>query len=317
MLSLAELDYTARTRRAGALVIEIDETAGVCPGVRRAIRTAEEEAQAGETIAIIGELLHNRREMERLQRLGLRVVEQEKLAEAERPERIAPYRRLLVRTHGLPASLREKLERAGFELVDGTCPVVRRSQRMIRTYAERGYQVLVVGKPKHPEVLALVGQAPGAARAVMEPEDVGELDPVRPVFVLAQTTIDQKRFERVLEEIRAKHPRVEVRNTICRAVAGRHEVLKEFAARQDVVFFVGGKNSSNTRQLFGVCSSVNPRTYWIESADEIDPSWLRGVRRVGISGSASTPHWQLEEVARYIQIKAQQLGESKEVTSNG
>jgi len=294
------------------IAVEIDESAGFCPGVRRAIQVAEEAMRSGARVAVLGELIHNRREVERLRSLGLEVIEDEQL---DRNSQRAC--RLLIRTHGLPLAVRERLERDGFEMLDGTCPVVQRSQKFVRQFAARGYQVLIVGKPNHPEVVALIGQAPDAARAVLDPEGVGELDPSRPVFVLAQSTVDQSRFRAVLEHVRAIHPRVEFRDTTCRAVTGRHEALRRFASEHDVVIFVGGKNSSNTGQLFRICQSVNPRSYWVESLEEISEDWLLDVERVGVSGSASTPHWQLEEVARYIQIKAQPLGEYKEVTSNG
>ncbi|MDZ7372528.1 MAG: 4-hydroxy-3-methylbut-2-enyl diphosphate reductase [candidate division KSB1 bacterium] len=310
-------EASAELRDRGGLIVEIDRTAGFCPGVQRAVRMAEEHTRAGGSLAVIGELIHNRREVDRLRALGLRTVEQGALDGEGRPQPFAGCRRLLIRTHGLPRGLQERLQREGFELVDGTCPVVRRSQELVRQHAARGYQVLVVGKPRHPEVVALVGQAPEAARAVSGPDEVGDLDPSRPVFVLAQTTIDEGKFLSVLDRVRELHPRVAFRNTICRAVSGRYGRLREFAARNDVVLFVGGRNSSNTAQLYRVCQAVNPRSYWIESAEEVEPEWLEGARRIGISGGASTPRWQLEEVARYIQIKAQPMGECKEVTSNG
>ena len=141
--------------------VEIDPGAGFCPGVRRAIRQAEEEIRKGGDLAVIGELIHNRREIRRLEGLGIELVDQEALAEAQSLKAIAPYRRLMIRAHGLPKKLYQRLQAEGYEVIDGTCPVVERSQRLVRRYFERGYQVVIVGKPHHPEVVALVGQVEG------------------------------------------------------------------------------------------------------------------------------------------------------------
>ncbi len=281
--------------------VEIDPGAGFCPGVRRAIRQAEEEIRKGGDLAVIGELIHNRREIRRLEGLGIELVDQETLAKAQSLRAVAPYRRLMVRAHGLPKGLYERLRAEGYEIVDGTCPVVERSQRFVRRYFERGYQVVIVGKPHHPEVVALVGQVDGPVWVAMEPEDVRDLDPQRPVLLMAQTTIEPERFERVRRYLEEMAETLEVRNTICKAISGRHEQVREFAVRHDVVIFVGGRNSSNTKLLFGVCKSVNPRSYWIESEDEIQRDWFSGAETVGVSGSASTPPWQLEQVARYVE----------------
>ena len=135
----------------------------------------------------------------------------------------------------------------------------------------------------------------------MEPEDVQDLDPGRPVLLMAQTTIEPERFERIRQELENRVETLEVRNTICKAISGRHAQVRDFAARHDVVIFVGGRNSSNTKVLFGVCKSVNSRSHWIESEDEIERDWFVGAATVGVSGSASTPPWQLEQVARYVE----------------
>lgn len=281
--------------------VEIDPGAGFCPGVRRAIRQAEEEIRKGGDLAVIGELIHNRREIRRLEGLGIELVDQEALAEAQSLKAIAPYRRLMIRAHGLPKKLYQRLQAEGYEVIDGTCPVVERSQRLVRRYFERGYQVVIVGKPHHPEVVALVGQVEGPVWVAMEPEDVQDLDPGRPVLLMAQTTIEPERFERIRQELENRVETLEVRNTICKAISGRHAQVRDFAARHDVVIFVGGRNSSNTKVLFGVCKSVNPRSHWIESEDEIERDWFVGAATVGVSGSASTPPWQLEQVARYVE----------------
>ncbi len=277
--------------------IIIDEKAGPCGGVKRVIRLAEEKLAAGENVVSRGEVIHNRMEITRLERLGLKTGDNDAVAVEQKP---AQKQKLLIRAHGVAPEVFAEAKEKDVEVIDGTCPVVTRSQKIARKYHEKGYQVVVVGKPKHAEVIAIVGHCDNQAKVVHEEADIDNLDPDRPTFVLAQTTIDEDYFRRMTNAIESHVKTVEQRNTICAFVSNREEQLREFAAQCDVVLLVGGKNSSNTRVMYGVCTSVNLRSYWIESGADVDASWFKPEDTVGISGSASTPGWLLEQVAEDI-----------------
>ncbi len=274
--------------------IVIDEKAGPCGGVKRVIKLAEQKLAAGEKIASRGEVIHNSVEISRLEKLGLKTAAEDSIKHID--DSGQPHK-LLIRAHGATPAVFDEADRQGVEVIDGTCPVVTRSQKLARKYHEQGYQVVVVGKPKHPEVIAIVGHCDNQARVVHQETDIARLDTDRPTFVLAQTTIDENYFNTMLAAI-ARHVHiVEQRNTICAFVSNRKDQLRAFAAGCDVVLLVGGKNSSNTRVMFDDCRAVNPRSYWIETAADIELGWLEDDDTVGISGSASTPGWLLEQIA--------------------
>lgn len=273
--------------------IIIDENSGPCGGVKRVIRLAERDLGQGINAASLGPVVHNNEEIERLSAMGLEAVD---YSEFDRVESGGEKRRVVIRAHGEAPEIFERAEKLGVEVVDGTCPVVIRSQRFANKYHRMGYQVVVVGKPKHAEVIGIVGHCDNQAKVVHDESDIAQLDPDRPTYVLAQTTISEEMWTSMLDLIRKHVKNVTYRNTICAFVSDREEELKIFADDCDVVLFVGGKNSSNTKVMYEVCRDVNPRSYWIETAEDIDLEWLNHAESVGISGSASTPQWLLEKV---------------------
>ncbi len=274
--------------------IVIDEKAGPCGGVKRVIKLAEQKLNAGEKVASRGEVIHNSIEIARLEKLGLKTAAEHSVKHTDQSGQV---HKLLIRAHGATPDVFAQAENEDVEVIDGTCPVVTRSQKLARKYFEQGYQVVVVGKPKHPEVIAIVGHCDNQAAVVHQETDIPKLDAGRPTFVLAQTTIDEDYFNTMLAAIEQHVRVVEQRNTICAFVSNRKDQLRAFAAECDVILLVGGKNSSNTRVMFDDCRLVNPRSYWIETAADIDPTWLKESDTVGISGSASTPGWLLERIA--------------------
>jgi 4-hydroxy-3-methylbut-2-enyl diphosphate reductase len=279
------------------LKIIIDDKAGPCGGVKRVIRLTEKSLAAGVKTASLGAVIHNDLEIARLRELGMTEVDHSVFAERDessKPERV------VIRAHGEPPEVFAQAQRQNLEVIDGTCPVVTRSQRFAQKYHEMGYQVVVVGKPKHAEVIAILGYCNNEAKVVHDAADIEQLDPDRPTIVLAQTTISDDMWNTMLAAIQKRVKDVTCRNTICAFVVDREAELRTFAASCDVVLLVGGHNSSNTHVMFDVCHSVNPRSHWIESAAEIEMQWLTGAETVGISGSASTPQWLLEKIAEAL-----------------
>lgn len=280
--------------------IIIDTGAGVCPGVARAIRLAEETLAKQPILVSVGPLIHNDVEVARLGQAGLKTLPQEvfetqtSLAEQFRGQV------LLVRAHGISPALRRKFTENGLKVLDATCPKVQRVQEVIKKYSDAGYQVVIVGKANHPEVIGLAGSASGPVFIIQEEAEVASITVDAKTLLVAQTTTNQEKFEKLIDTIRLRIPEVVVKHTICRAVSNRHQRIHDFARSCDVVLFVGGKQSSNTRELFGICQQANPRSYRIEKSDEIDFEWLRGAVSIGISGSASTPVWQLEVISEYL-----------------
>ena len=280
--------------------IEIDDKSGFCFGVVRAITEAEKALAGGGTVYSLGDIVHNRIEVQRLEELGLRTVTHEEMP------RLAG-RRLFIRAHGEPPTTYREAERLGIELIDATCPVVARLQkRVVRAHEEMrpvGGQVVILGKRGHAEVVGLTGQVEEPTLVIEREEELDLLDFSRPIFFLSQTTQSIALFERLAEGMRrraANPDDVKVADTICRQVSNREEHLAAFARRFDVVLFVCGRKSSNGKVLYEVCRTANPRCHNIEEAAELRPEWFAGAESVGICGATSTPKWLMQQVARAV-----------------
>ena len=277
----------------------IDDNSGFCFGVVRAIGEAESALERVGDVYSLGDIVHNRVEVQRLEKLGLHTVSHEDMPRLG-------GRTLLIRAHGEPPRTYRMAEELGITIIDATCPVVARLQRRLREAYDKmqevGGNVVLLGKRGHAEVIGLTGQADDDVVAIEGEKDLDNVDFTRPIYFLSQTTQSIALFNQLAEEIktRAGEMSVTIDDTICRRVAGREALLSNFSRSVDVVIFVSGRKSSNGRVLYEVCRSANPRSYNVEESSEIETSWLEGVERVGICGATSTPRWLMEEVAEAI-----------------
>ena len=277
----------------------IDDNSGFCFGVVRAIGEAESALESVGDVYSLGDIVHNRVEVQRLEQLGLHTISHEDMPRLE-------GRTLLIRAHGEPPRTYRMAEELGITVIDATCPVVARLQRRLREAYDKMQEVdgsvVLLGKRGHAEVIGLTGQADDDVVVVENEADLNNVDFTRPIYFLSQTTQSITLFNQLAEEIkaRAKGVTVNIDDTICRRVAGREALLADFSRSVDVVIFVSGRKSSNGRVLYEVCRGANPRSYNVEESSEIDWSWLDGAERVGICGATSTPRWLMEQVAEAI-----------------
>ena len=277
----------------------IDDNSGFCFGVVRAIGEAESALERVGDVYSLGDIVHNRVEVQRLEQLGLHTISHEDMPRLE-------GRTLLIRAHGEPPRTYRMAEELGITVIDATCPVVARLQRRLREAYDKmqevGGSVVLLGKRGHAEVIGLTGQADDDVVVVENEADLNNVDFTRPIYFLSQTTQSIALFDQLAEEIkaRAKGVTVNIDDTICRRVAGREALLADFSRSVDVVIFVSGRKSSNGRVLYEVCRGANPCSYNVEESSEIDWSWLEGAERVGICGATSTPRWLMEQVAEAI-----------------
>ena len=287
--------------------VTIDDNSGFCFGVVRAIGEAEEALRHQSEVYSLGDIVHNRVEVHRLEELGLRTVTHDDMSALS-------GRTLLIRAHGEPPTTYRRAEELGIAIIDATCPVVARLQRRVREayqqMSEQGGTVVLLGKRGHAEVVGLTGQVNDDVVVVEREEDLEAIDFSRPIYFLSQTTQSIATFEHLGREVmrRAKDDtKVTLDDTICRRVAGRESSLAAFAQSVDVIIFVSGRKSSNGKVLYDVCRSHNGRSYNIEEASELDARWFEGVESVGICGATSTPRWLMEDVARGVEAMAQEL----------
>lgn len=288
----------------GSMRVVIDDNSGFCFGVVRAIGEAEEALRHQSEVYSLGDIVHNRVEVHRLEELGLRTVTHDDMSALS-------GRTLLIRAHGEPPTTYRSAEELGITIIDATCPVVARLQRKVREayqlMSEQGGTVVLLGKRGHAEVVGLTGQVNDDVVVVEREEDLDAIDFSRPIYFLSQTTQSIATFEQLGREVvrRAKDSsKVTLDDTICRRVAGREASLAAFAQSVDVIIFVSGKKSSNGKVLYDVCRSYNSRSYNIEERSELEACWFEGVESVGICGATSTPRWLMEDVARGVEAIA-------------
>jgi 4-hydroxy-3-methylbut-2-enyl diphosphate reductase len=279
----------------------IDDNSGFCFGVVRAIGEAESALKRVGDVYSLGDIVHNRVEVQRLEQLGLHTVSHDDMANLE-------GRTLLIRAHGEPPRTYRRAEELGITIIDATCPVVARLQRRLREAYDKmqevGGSVVLLGKRGHAEVIGLTGQADDDVVVIEGEADLDLIDYGRPIYFLSQTTQSIGLFNQLAEAIRGRAEGVEVTidDTICRRVAGRESLLADFSRSVDVVIFVSGRKSSNGRVLYEVCRSANAKCYNIEESSELEKEWFEGVESVGICGATSTPRWLMEEVAEAIKM---------------
>jgi len=276
--------------------IEIDPKSGFCFGVVYAVKMAEEFLKEASTLYCLGDIVHNDEEVRRLKAMGLQTISREELKSLRNVT-------VLIRAHGEPPETYELASKNQIRLVDASCPVVLKLQNRIRLAAENpDAQIVIYGKPDHPEMIGLLGQTQNRAIVITSEEDLDQLDYNRPIILFSQTTKSTAKFYQIANQIKARaRNEVVVNDTICRQVSNREPQLQQFASRYDVILFVAGKKSSNGKVLYEVCRSVNPRSYFISSVQEIDFGWFEGAQSIGICGATSTPQWLMEEVKRYLE----------------
>ncbi len=284
--------------------IEIDSGAGFCFGVTRVVNKAEEVITEQGLLYCLGEIVHNQKEIERLEKLGLKTITYEEY-----------YRlsdcRVLIRAHGEPPETYQYAHDHHIELIDGTCPIVLKLQSRIKSDFETAgkikAQIIIFGKKDHAEVRGLAGQTDNNTVIVESPGDLEKIDFSRPIHLYAQTTMSNDKYIQLQQELirRAEakgftsHP-LKCTNSICRQVSGRIPQLKSFSMSHELILFVSYKQSSNGKLLYSQCKAVNERTYFVTDISDVEPTWFTGIGNVGITGATSTPRWLLEEFAGHI-----------------
>jgi 4-hydroxy-3-methylbut-2-en-1-yl diphosphate reductase len=271
--------------------VKIARTAGFCWGVRRTVDKVMEVADGAQTVVTLGPIIHNPQAVERMREKGVESV----AAISE----VTDGTTVVVRTHGAVKSELRAAQERGLEVVDGTCPYVKYPQVMAQRLSREGYHVVVVGDANHAEVKGVVSYAEGPC-TVVKPGVPLPTIAEKKVAVLAQTTCIGEEFERVVGALALRHKEVRAVNTICADTDERQEDARQLAREVDAVVVVGGKNSANTRHLAEICRGIQPRTWHVETHDELQLEWFEGCRVVGISAGASTPDWVIEGVAERL-----------------
>ena len=275
--------------------ILIAKELGFCFGVKRAVKTAQDAAtdaaSDAEPVYTLGPIVHNNAVVEALQDVG--VWAKEAIDEID-------CGTIVIRAHGVPPDVLQAAEDKGLHVIDATCPLVTRVQKLARTLHDDGYQVVIFGKPDHPEVVGIAGWAGEGAVIVQNLDDVAALPHRQKIGVVSQTTQILADYQAVVGALMNKGQEVRAYNTICNATAHRQATAVEVAQQVDVMVVIGEAHSSNSRRLAEVCAQVNSRTHRIATANELDAAWFAGATKVGITAGASTPDATINGVVDWL-----------------
>lgn len=266
---------------------------GFCFGVERAVEMVEDALEEGDTVRTLGPLIHNEQEMQRLGKFGVSTIQE--------PVQIRRGETAVIRAHGVTPEVQKELEEKASKVVDATCPFVTRVQKLAARAAEQDRHVIVVGNPDHPEMIGVKGYAPEHAFVIKDETEVANLPRLRNPLVVSQTTIKAKTFFDTAEAIKTKtDDEVQIVNTICSATRDRQDAARALAGEVDAFYIIGGRHSSNSRKLLVVCQEQCPKSFLIETEEEINPQDLIGAETVGVTAGASTPNWLIEKIIKHL-----------------
>ncbi|WP_127016086.1 bifunctional 4-hydroxy-3-methylbut-2-enyl diphosphate reductase/30S ribosomal protein S1 [Anoxybacter fermentans] len=270
------------------LEIILADHAGFCFGVKRATDLAISLAKDPEKpLYTLGPLIHNPQVVQRLEDLGIRAIDRVQDVE----DGI-----IIIRSHGVPPRVIDEIKARGLEVIDATCPFVRRAQEYAKQLAEDGYQVIICGDQNHPEVIGIRGSVNSEVLVAKTLDELPQHKLKRKVGVIAQTTLSIQNFKNLISQLVERVDELKVFNTICTTTEERQKAASNLAKKVDLMLVIGGRNSANTNRLVEICRNEGVTTYHIETADELKKEWFENVQRVGVTAGASTPNWIIKEV---------------------
>ena len=274
--------------------VKIAKEAGFCFGVKRAMKMAWNELEANnQDIYALGPLIHNKQAVSKYEDKGLITVDE--------IESVPNAKKMIIRSHGVSEKIYKDADQKQINLVDTTCPFVRKIHRIVKAYHDKGYEIIVIGDSKHPEVIGINGWCENLATIIKTLEDLGNvnLDKSKKYCVVAQTTINLELYLKIINELSKKLSNIVFNNTICSATKVRQQSARELAQEVDCMVVIGGKHSSNTQKLVNICKET-VETFAIETKEDLDVECLKYYNTIGITAGASTPDWIIEDVVSFI-----------------
>ncbi|MDP3730689.1 MAG: 4-hydroxy-3-methylbut-2-enyl diphosphate reductase [Candidatus Omnitrophota bacterium] len=289
--------------------LKLAKKIGFCFGVRRAVEMAEKVLKKEGRAYSLGSIIHNKQVVESLSKKGLEVIKS--IDEADGGI-------VVISSHGISPDVAGEISRRSLKLADTTCPFVRNAQKTARSLGEDGYTVIIVGDVDHPEVKALYDFAGRCAHVVKDASGLKalKLKPGERIGILSQTTQSMDNFLGVVKAITGTKPKsLKVFNTICKDAQMRQAAARDISREVELMLVVGGKNSANTKRLFEVCKKILPKSYLVETEDDLKVKWFKGVSVAGITSGASTPDIIVRRVAKVVKSSAE-CGKERKVANS-
>ena len=284
------------------------KSAGFCFGVKRAVETVYEQVKKENSTQIYtyGPIIHNDEVIKDMEKQGVKVLRSEEELDTLQEGLV------IIRSHGVPKRICDKLDKKGISYVDATCPFVKRIHNIVQEESGKGKTIIIIGDPSHPEVQGIRGWVEGKVFIIQNQEEAkafcltsgaDEKASEKPsVSIVAQTTFNYKKFKELVEIISKKGYDINVLNTICNATKERQTEAQSIAEEVDAMIVIGDKHSSNTQKLFEICKKACNNTYYIQTLGDLNMNQLRSVETVGITAGASTPNNIIEEVQNNVRI---------------
>ena len=274
--------------------ILIAKHAGFCEGVERAYRIALKQSKAGQPVYMLGNLVHNLQVVENLKKSGIKIVKNL----SEIPKGTAGT--LLISAHGVSPQIINEAKGLGLAVVDTTCAWVKKAQKLAHELANQGYFVVIIGDEGHPEVKGLKGWAGSNSIVIPSPNKANQLPAKEKLGVISQTTQSEKNFEEIVNALKTKAKNLKIHKTICGATAKRQNAAINIANNVALMLVIGDQKSANTKRLTELCKNTGTETHQIQTAEELDPTWIKNKEKVGVTAGASTPDWVIQEVLNKI-----------------
>ncbi len=276
--------------------IHLSQYAGFCDGVKRAYNLVNslEVDKLKKPICILGHLVHNENVAQKVEEKGVIEISRKKLFNSQRGE----IGTLVITAHGVGPDIYTFAQKKQIDLIDTTCPKVIKVQRLAQVFSKRNYGIVLVGDAKHKEVEGINAWGNNKAEVISEIDDLKKISfpKNKKVVVLAQTTQNEDFFQKVAQFIEKNFTQTEIISTLCYATHERQKETKKLAHQNDVMIIIGSPTSANSRRLFDISFSLNPQTYFIAEAYELEKKWFQKAQKVAITAGASTPSWVIEEV---------------------
>lgn len=275
--------------------VKIAKNAGYCFGVKRAMKMAWHELENSENKEVysLGPLIHNKQAVDRYKEKGL--VEMDSL------EEIPSSSKLIIRSHGVSENIYTESQSKNMEVVDTTCPFVKKIHEIVKEFSSKGYKIIVVGNSTHPEIVGINGWCNNEAIIINSEEEIDNIsfNPEDKYCVVSQTTANLGKFDNIVEKLHDKINNLTVKNTICLATKERQVSAYDLAKEVDCMVVIGGRHSSNTQKLVKICSDIVP-TFSVETKEELDKEAFKNYNIAGVTAGASTPEWIIEEVIEFL-----------------
>ena len=273
--------------------INVAKSAGFCFGVRRALKIALEVADSKACVYMLGDIVHNEDVVGDIERSGIKKTKNLHKTKGKI---------LLIRAHGTSKDILNKAKKLGYKIIDATCPMVKEIHKIVKKQEEKSYKIIVIGDKDHDEVKGIAGQLKGKALVIDNVRKVpaSKFKKIKKAAVIAQSTQNIENVTKIVNKLKPLIDELKFFNTICSPTSIKQKEARALASKNDIMIIIGSKASANTKRLYEISKSINKKTYWLNSKQDIKPEWFRNVKSVGITAGASTPDSTTTEVVENI-----------------